>query len=57
MDGRLACRLFELTFDGDILIVIERMIQQRGVRSVQISKVKGHADDDMVAVGRVRVED
>ena len=48
---------FELTFDGDLLIVIERMIQQRGVRSVKISKVKGHADDDMVAVGRVRVED
>ena len=33
------------------------MIQQRGVRSVKISEVKGHADDDMVAVGRVRVED
>ena len=57
MDGRVACRPFELTFDGDLLLVIERMIQQRGVRSVRISKVKGHADDDMVAVGRVRVED
>ena len=33
------------------------MIHQRGVRSVRISEVKSHADDDMVAVGRVRVED
>ena len=57
LDGRVACRPSELTFDGDLLIVIERMIQQRGVRSVKISKVKGHADDDMVAVGRARVED
>ena len=39
-DGRVACRPFELTFDGDLLIVIERMIQRRGVRSVKISKVK-----------------
>ena len=39
-----------------MLIVSERMILQRGVESVRISKVKGHADDDMVAVGRVRIE-
>ena len=53
----VACRPFELTFDGDLLTVIEKMIHQRGIRSVRISKVEGHADDDMVAVGRVRVED
>ena len=57
LEGRVPCRPFELTFDGDLLTVIERMIHQRGVRSVRISKVKGHADDDMVAVGSVRVED
>ena len=57
LDGRVTCRPFELTFDGDLLTVIEKMIHQRGIRSVTISKVKGHADDDMVAVGRVRVED
>ena len=57
LDGRVACRPFKLTFDGDLFIVTERMIQQRGVRSVKISKVRGHADDDMVAVGRSRVED
>ena len=57
LDGRVACRPFELTFDGDFITVIERMIHQRGVRSVRVSVVKGHADDDMVAVGRVRIED
>ena len=57
LEGRVSCRPFELTFDGDLLIFIERMVHQRGVQSVMVSKVKGHADDDMVAVGRVRVED
>ena len=52
------CGVYSLNiFDGDLLIVIERMTQQRSVRSVKISEVEGHADDDMVAVGRVRVED
>ena len=49
--------LFELTIDGNLLTVIEKMIFQRVTESVRFSKVKGHADDDMVAVGRVRVED
>ena len=57
LDGHVGGRPFELTIDGDLLTVIERMIHQRGVRSVRISKVKGHADGDMVAVGRVLVED
>ena len=33
------------------------MIHLRGVQSTKVSKVKGHADDGMVAVCRVRVED
>ena len=57
LDGRARSQAFELTFDGGLLTVIEKMILQRGIRSVRISEVKGHADDDMVAVGRVRVED
>ena len=56
LDGRVACRLFELTVDGDLLTVIERMILQRGVQSVWISEVEGHADDDMVGSGlRIRL--
>ena len=50
-------RPFELTFDGDLLTIIDRMVHQREVRSVKIYKVKGHAGDDLVAGGRVRVED
>ena len=36
--------------------IIERMVQLRVVQNVKITKVKGHAYDDMVAVGWVRVE-
>ena len=57
LEGRVPCRPFELTFDGVVLTIIERMIHLRGDQSTKVSKVKGHADDDMVAVGRVRVED
>ena len=55
LEDRVPCRPFELTFDGDLLTIIVRMVQQRGVQSVKVSKVKGHADDDTVAIGRVRV--
>ena len=57
LDGRAPVRPLELTVDGDLLGIIERMIQLRGVQGIKVTKVKGHADDDMVAVGRVRVED
>ena len=58
LEGRVSGRPLELTVDGDLLIIIERMIQLRGAQSLKITKVKGHADEDMVAVGRaVRVED
>ena len=57
LEGRISCGPFELTFAGDLLAIIERMVQRRSVRSVKISKVRGHADDDVVAVGGVRVED
>ena len=48
LDGRVACSPFELAVDGDLLTVIDKMILQRGIRSVRISKVKGHADDEML---------
>ena len=46
--------LFELVKDGDLLLLIERMLHRRGLDTVRISKVKGHADEDMVLHGRVR---
>ena len=46
---------FELVNDGDLLLLIERMLQLRGLDTVR--KVKGHADDGMVLDGRVREVD
>ena len=62
----LGCRLlsgcrrskpFELVDDGDLLLLIDCMLQQRGLDTVCTSKVKGHADDGMVQHGQVRRED
>ena len=48
---------FELVNDGDLLLLLERMLNRRGLDTVRISKVKGHADDAMVLHGQVRQED
>ena len=45
LDGHVGRKPFELSIDGDLLALIEKMILQRGVESVRISKIKGHADD------------
>ena len=45
---------FELVNDGDLLLLIDRMLQRRGLVTVCISKVEGHADDGMVLHGLVR---
>ena len=52
--GPIPC---ELVNDGDLLSLIERMLHRRGLDTVRISKVKGHADEDMVLHGRVHGED
>ena len=43
LDGCRGPKPFELVNDGDLLLLIDRMIQQRGLDTVCISKVKGHA--------------
>ena len=48
---------FALCIDGDLLAAIDCMIRYRSARSVEVSKVKGHATDRMVAEGKVRRED
>ena len=48
---------FELVNDGDLLLLIDRMLQQRGLDTVCISKVRGHADDAMVLHDQVRQDD
>ena len=44
---------FELVNDGDLLLLIDRMLHLRGRETVRTSKVKGHADEGMVLDGRV----
>ena len=48
---------FELVNDGDLLLLIDRLLRRRGLDTVCISKVMGHADDGMVLHGQVRRED
>ena len=48
---------FELIEDGDLLLLIDRMLRLRGPDTVRISKVKGHADEAMVLHGEVREVD
>ena len=57
LDGSRGLKPFELVNDGDLLLLIDRMLHRRGLDTVRISKVKGHADEDMVLHGRVRGED
>ena len=42
---------------GDLLLLIEHMLNCRGLDTVRITKVKGHADDAMVLHGQVRQDD
>ena len=44
----------ELVTDGDLLVLIRRMIDLRGRDTVRVTEVKGHADEGMVSDGRVR---
>ena len=53
-DGRTTSRPAELVKDGDLLLLIERMLCLRGLDTFRISEVKGHADDDLVRDGGVR---
>ena len=43
--------------DGDLIILIRKLLSIRGEGSVRISKVKGHADESLVRNGQVRALD
>ena len=47
----------ELVTDGDLLVLIHRMLDLRGRDTVRVTKVKGHAGESMVLDGRVREVD
>ena len=57
LDGHHGSIPFELVTDGDLLILIERMLHLRWLDTVRITKVKGHADEGLVLDGRVREQD
>ena len=57
LDGCRGPVPFELVNDGDLLLLIERILHLRGLDTVRISKVKGHADEGMVRNGQVREVD
>ena len=54
LDGHCGSAPFEPVNDGDLFLLIERMLHLRGLDTVRITKVKGHADQSMVLDGRVR---
>ena len=57
LSGCRRSKPFELVDDGDLLLLIYCILQRRGLDTVCVSKVKGHADDGMVQRGQVRRED
>ena len=54
LDGDLGPQPFQVVPDGDLLCLIHHMLLLRGLDTVKVTKVKGHASEDMVVDGRVR---
>ena len=54
LDGRHGPTPFELVNDGHLLFLIERMLHLRGLDTVRVSIVKGHADEALVRAGGAR---
>ena len=54
LDGNLGAQPFQVVPDGDLLCLIHHMLLLRGPNTVKVTKVKGHASEDMVVDGRVR---
>ena len=50
LNGHHGSTPFELVTDGDLLVLVDRVLRLGGHDTVRITKVKGHADDDMVLV-------
>ena len=57
LNGHRASVPLEIVNDGDLLLLIEKMLYLRSVDTDRISQVKGHADEDMVLDGREREQD
>ena len=57
LNGHHGSTPFEPVTDGNLLVLIDRMLRLRGHDTVRVTKVKGHADEGMVLNGRVREVD
>ena len=53
LDGRPGSVPFKLVNDGDLLLLLGRVLHLRGLDTVRVTKVNGHADEGMVLDGRV----
>ena len=51
--GRKPSRPLELLDDGDLIALVQKLVDIRGPGTTAISKVKGHADEGLVRGGRV----
>ena len=54
LDDNLGAQPFQIVPDGDLLCLIHHILLLRGTDTVKVTKVKGHADENMVLDGRVR---
>ena len=54
LDGCSFSAPLELVIDGDLFLLLRRMIDLRGRDTVRVTEVKGHFDESMVSDGRVR---
>ena len=54
LDGVQSSCLAELVHDGDLIMLICRILEQRERDTVRVTKVNGHADEEMARVGQVR---
>ena len=54
LGGTHAFRPLELENDGDLVGLIQRMIRSRREETVLVTKVKGHAEQNLVRRGQIR---
>ena len=54
LDGKGTSRPAELVKAWDLILLIERMLCLRGLDTVRISEVRGHADENLVRAGGAR---
>ena len=57
LDRGCTVKLLPLVKDGDLVALVQYMIQAWGRNTVKVTRVKGHASDEDVEHGRCRLAD